>query len=117
VIFQHTQPTPGRSAFRWVVGFVLQPPTGRVYTPRVRLSTTHESITFACTATPDPSGWAESQGGSGTVLTLTRADFSGEIIYTVTVTAADDLEGNPLSGHRMLGTWRRCRTKYIYRRC
>jgi uncharacterized repeat protein (TIGR01451 family) len=53
--------------------------------------------TFAYTVTPDPGGWSEAWNGAGTVVTLTHTAFTGGTVYTVTVTAADDLAGNPLT--------------------
>ena len=54
--------------------------------------------TFSYTAAPDPGDWAESWNGAETVVTLTHTAFKGGTVYTVTVTAADDLAGHPLSG-------------------
>jgi len=54
--------------------------------------------TFAYSVTPDPGGWAEAWSGGGTVVTLDHTAFGEETAYTVTVTAAGDLAGNPLSG-------------------
>ena len=52
---------------------------------------------FAYTVNPDPGGWAEIWNGAGTIVTLTHTAFTGGTVYTVTVTAADDLVGNPLA--------------------
>lgn len=53
------------------------------------------SLTY--TVDPDPGGWSEAWNGAGTAVTLTHVAFTGETVYTVTVTAADDLAGNPLA--------------------
>jgi len=54
--------------------------------------------TFAYTVTPDPGGWSETWNGSGAVVTLAHTPFVYSTTYTVTVTAANDPVGNPLSG-------------------
>ena len=54
--------------------------------------------TFAYTATPDPGGWSAVWSDGGSVVTLDHASFVPQTAYTVTITAADDLVGNPLAG-------------------
>jgi hypothetical protein len=54
--------------------------------------------TLTYTVTPDPGGWVENWNSAGTVVTLHHAAFDSGTVYNVTVTAADDLVGNPLSG-------------------
>jgi hypothetical protein len=53
--------------------------------------------TFTYTVIPNPDGWHQSWNGISTVVTLTHYAFSSGTLYTVTVTAANDLAGNPLS--------------------
>ncbi|HNT74340.1 MAG TPA: Ig-like domain-containing protein, partial [Anaerolineae bacterium] len=52
---------------------------------------------FAYSAAPDPGGWAMVWNGAGTQVTLTHAPLAYNTHYTVTVTAAPDLAGNPLT--------------------
>jgi VCBS repeat-containing protein len=54
------------------------------------------SLTYA--ATPDPGGWSATWSSGGTVATLNHNLFTYQTVYTISVTAADDLAGNPLSG-------------------
>ncbi|MCP4536640.1 MAG: Ig-like domain-containing protein, partial [Chloroflexi bacterium] len=54
--------------------------------------------TFSYSISPDPGGWAASWNGTSNVVTLTHNTFMTGTRYTVTVTAADDLAGNPLDG-------------------
>jgi hypothetical protein len=56
------------------------------------------AATFAYTVAPDPGGWSAVWSGSGAVATLNHTPFDYQTTYTVTVTAASDLVGNPLSG-------------------
>lgn len=53
--------------------------------------------TFAYGVSPDPGGWGAAWDEAGLVVTLTHAPFVEATWYTVTVTAADDLSGNPLA--------------------
>lgn len=58
-----------------------------------------ETITtgaFAYTVDPDPGGWSAAWNTGNTVVTLSHANFAGETTYTVTVSAAHDMTGNPL---------------------
>ena len=64
----------------------------------ITFSRTIDAGTFSFTALPDPGGWAESWNGAGTVVTLSHTAFTAGTVHTITVTAADDLEGHPLSG-------------------
>jgi hypothetical protein len=54
--------------------------------------------TFAYNVTPDPGGWSAAWSGGDTAVTLAHDPFASQTTYTVTVTAATDLGGNPLAG-------------------
>jgi hypothetical protein len=54
--------------------------------------------TFAYTVDPDPGGLTETWMMSDTLVTLGHAPFAVQTAYTVTVSAAEDLVGNPLAG-------------------
>ncbi|MCP4544680.1 MAG: Ig-like domain-containing protein, partial [Chloroflexi bacterium] len=54
--------------------------------------------TFSYSVSPDPGGWAASWNAMTDVVTLTHNAFMTGTLYTVTVTAADDLADNPLDG-------------------
>ncbi len=54
------------------------------------------TATFTYTIVPPPGGLSVTWSHSGTVAALSHASFAYETRYTVTVTAADDLAGNPL---------------------
>ena len=45
---------------------------------------------------PNPGGWAAVWSEGDTVATPSHSDFAGETVYTVTVTAAEDLVGSQL---------------------
>jgi CSLREA domain-containing protein len=53
------------------------------------------TLSYSCE--PDPGGWAAAWNGLGTVVTLTHDLMTYATVYTVTVTAAADLAGNPLA--------------------
>jgi hypothetical protein len=59
---------------------------------------------FAFQVEPDPGGWIQSWSESGLAVTLNHNDFSALTTYTVTIIAADDLVGNPLSNAPLI--WR-----------
>jgi hypothetical protein len=52
---------------------------------------------FSYTVSPDPGGLAQSWDSAKRVVTLTHNAFASETTYTVTVTQARDLAGNPLA--------------------
>ncbi len=52
--------------------------------------------TFTYTLAPDPGDWVETWSAGNTVVTLSHDTFIGGTVYSVSVTAADDLAGNPL---------------------
>jgi hypothetical protein len=54
--------------------------------------------TLSYSSNPDPGGWSAAWNGLGTVVTLTHETLLPGTVYTVTVTAAEDLAGNPLAG-------------------
>ncbi len=54
--------------------------------------------TFSYTVSPDPGGWLPVWSSDDRVVTLSHAPFAYETVYTVTLTAADDLAGNLLMG-------------------
>lgn len=71
----------------------------------ITFSETIDTNTFSYTVAPNPGGWAVTWGRGGaamlpaeSVVTLTHAPFALGMAYTFTVTAAQDLEGNPLLG-------------------
>jgi len=50
---------------------------------------------------PDPGGWSEKWSGGNTILTLTHSiPFLSSTTYTVTITHAEDLDGNPLDSSK-----------------
>jgi hypothetical protein len=53
--------------------------------------------TLVYTCDPNPGGWSETWDGPGMVVTLTHETLLPGTVYTVTVTAAEDLAGNPLA--------------------
>lgn len=53
--------------------------------------------TLSYNVTPDPGGWSAAWAASSQWVTLTHAAFAENTRYTVTVTIADDLVGNPLA--------------------
>jgi hypothetical protein len=52
---------------------------------------------FVYTVAPDPGGWSAAWDAGDTVVTLSHTDFAVSTRYTVTVSAADDVAGNPLA--------------------
>jgi len=63
------------------------------------------TTTLASTCVPDPGGWSWSWSGYNTVATGTHTDFAGSTSYTFTVTAADDIGGNPLAAGPVPNPW------------
>jgi len=55
------------------------------------------TTTFAYAVTPDPLGWDETWSDNDVVVTLSHSPFDHWTTYTISVTAAADLAGNPLS--------------------
>jgi hypothetical protein len=53
---------------------------------------------LAFTMLPDPGGWSQSWNGPGTAVSLGHGPFARGMTCTVTVSAAQDLLGNPLAG-------------------
>jgi len=64
----------------------------------IRFSEAVGTGTFAFTSSPDPGGWVETWGEGDQVVTLTHAAFVQSTTYTVTVDAAVDLAGLPMTG-------------------
>jgi methionine-rich copper-binding protein CopC len=61
--------------------------------------------TFAYTIAPDPGGWNWIWSGGDTVVTGSHTDFAATQVYDFTVTAADDLAGNPLTAGAVPNPW------------
>ena len=53
--------------------------------------------TFAYGVSPDPGGWLEDWGSNDTVVTLTHDVFAYGTVYNASVTAAEDVAGNPMA--------------------
>jgi uncharacterized repeat protein (TIGR01451 family) len=54
--------------------------------------------TYTYVVMPDPDGWTETWNSNGTAVTLDHDPFAYSRTYTISVTAANDLVGNRLSG-------------------
>jgi archaellin len=54
------------------------------------------SETFTYTVTPDPGGWSQEWSGDQMTVTLGHAAFEIWTEYTVRVTGAQDMVGNPM---------------------
>ncbi len=83
-----------------VVGREPAPEATDVAVDAAIVITFSESIdtgSFAYTVAPDPGGWSAVWSAGDTVVTLSHLDFARGTVYTVTVSAADDLGGNPLA--------------------
>ncbi|MEA3377370.1 MAG: Ig-like domain-containing protein [Chloroflexota bacterium] len=63
----------------------------------ITFSETIHTGSFAYTVASDPGGWSAVWSAGDTVVTLSHLDFAAASSYTVTVSAADDLGGNPLA--------------------
>jgi hypothetical protein len=63
----------------------------------VTFSEAIDAATFSHTVAPDTGGWSPVWSGDGAVVALAHNLFAYETAYTVTVSAADDLAGNPLA--------------------
>ena len=66
-------------------------------TVAITFSEAISQATFAYSVNPDPGGWSATWDTISEVVTLTHAAFAYGTRYTVTVSAADDLAGNPLA--------------------
>jgi hypothetical protein len=55
-----------------------------------------DTVTFLFTAAPDPGGWTEMWTNGDMTVQLCHNAYAEDTLYTVTVTAADDMAGNPL---------------------
>ncbi|MCJ2563406.1 MAG: Ig-like domain-containing protein, partial [Candidatus Thermoplasmatota archaeon] len=65
-----------------------------------------DTLTFAWNIVPDPTGWTEVWSGGDTVVTLSHATpYVENTLYTVTVTAADDMDGNVLVAGPVPNPW------------
>lgn len=67
-----------------------------------------DPATFAYACEPDPGGWSASWSAAAYEndrVTLTHADFAYGTEHTVTVTAAEDMSGNPLAAGPAPNPW------------
>jgi methionine-rich copper-binding protein CopC/protocatechuate 3,4-dioxygenase beta subunit len=64
-----------------------------------------DTSTFTYTMVPDPGSWTWVWSGGDTIVTGTHADFTVSTTYNITVTAADDLVGNPLAAGAVPNPW------------
>jgi hypothetical protein len=64
----------------------------------IRFSEAVDTGTFVFSVSPDPGGWVETWSEGDQVVTLTHAAFAQSTTYTVTVAAAVDLSGMPMTG-------------------
>ena len=64
----------------------------------IRFSEAVDTGTFAFSVSPDPGGWVETWSEGDQVVTLTHSAFAQSTTYTVTVAAAVDLTGLPMTG-------------------
>lgn len=55
-----------------------------------------DAHTFTFMASPDPGGWSTAWSNSSKTVYLNHSAFTGGTIYTLTISAASDLAGNPL---------------------
>ncbi len=63
----------------------------------VSFSEAIDAATLAFSAQPDPAGWSAAWSQGGSVVSLSHNPFAYETTYSLTITAADDLAGNPLA--------------------
>ncbi|MCK5309907.1 MAG: Ig-like domain-containing protein, partial [Thermoplasmata archaeon] len=74
----------------------------------ITFSESIDTGTFTFTCTPEPGGWGETWGAAVVAddqVTLTHADFATDTVYTIEVTAADDIAGNPLIAGPVPNPW------------
>ncbi len=65
-----------------------------------------DTATFAWGIVPDPTGWTETWDPTDMTVTLCHSTpYAEDTLYTVTVTAADDMAGNPLAGGPVSNPW------------
>jgi hypothetical protein len=71
----------------------------------ITFNETIDTATFVSTSSPDPLGWAWVWSVGDTVATGTHNDFLETTLYTLNVTAADDMFGNSLAAGPVPNPW------------
>lgn len=78
----------------------------------VTFSEAMDTTTLDVTVVPDPGAWSQAWGAGDTTVTLSHAGFAAETVYTVTVTAAQDVAGNSLVGVPVTWSFTTAETEY-----